>query len=712
MVDVSFSDFMAGLPSDTLGGAEAIPLMDGVTIRKVTAPVLAAFVVDQLHQASVVTSVGDSDEIVLFQSDVEKVITASNFFSWVVDKLEAVAAGSTIVSGDKLLFIDGGVLKQIDIDDVKSFLDTQGSSIGSQINALSSATLADNDQYVVAQGSTGAKTTFSAIAARVHAQFLAYMTGLTAVTTLANGDEFYVNDNGVPAKVTAEKLSEYISAKIGPDIVADSWDEYTAVGGPAAGTDEFLIQRSATGRTLTGANIASYVIATQDAASDAIAGAAGDDFIIFRSGVQQKIDIGLVSSYVINSAWSLASGSPVVTADKVVIGRGGSSYSVTVDQLADFILDGVQEEVLDWSGLDAATLASESAFLIGTGSTAEKTTLGDLETKLWTDYQVYVSGLSALTGLAGSDVFYVVDSGIPKKITATSIYDFIESQIWDKSDATPAVQSGDDIYMRRSGASYTLSVDELSSFIATAAASNFNISALGDATLSDADVFIVDEGASNTKVTVANLRSHLWTSFVSYVTGLADGGTAEDDHILYVIDTGAPTKLTVAQLWDTRFVDDAKAIKLDDFATPDDNTDLNASASRHGLLPKLSNNARQFLRGDGAWATYSSVTANAVAATGSVFGDAALLPATNVSFITSDNAAKGVALPSGAAGDIIDVINSSSTAAKLYPASGGTINGLATNAAVVIPASKGVRCFCSAANTWTAFDMTAKAATA
>jgi len=43
-------------------------------------------------------------------------------------------------------------------------------------------------------------------------------------------------------------------------------------------------------------------------------------------------------------------------------------------------------------------------------------------------------------------------------------------------------------------------------------------------------------------------------------------------------------------------------IKLDDLGTPDDNTDLNASASRHGLLPKLSNLTNEFLAGDGTWA--------------------------------------------------------------------------------------------------------------
>lgn len=47
-------------------------------------------------------------------------------------------------------------------------------------------------------------------------------------------------------------------------------------------------------------------------------------------------------------------------------------------------------------------------------------------------------------------------------------------------------------------------------------------------------------------------------------------------------------------------------IKLDDLGTPDDNTDLNASTSRHGLLPKLDNNATHFLNGQGNWVLATS----------------------------------------------------------------------------------------------------------
>jgi len=43
------------------------------------------------------------------------------------------------------------------------------------------------------------------------------------------------------------------------------------------------------------------------------------------------------------------------------------------------------------------------------------------------------------------------------------------------------------------------------------------------------------------------------------------------------------------------------AIKLDDLAAPDDNTDLDASTSKHGLLPKLGGGTSDFLRADGSW---------------------------------------------------------------------------------------------------------------
>jgi hypothetical protein len=707
--DVTFANWVAGLSVDTLTGPEKVPLVDGTTSRHVTATLLAAFVVDTLHQAAVVTTLNDADEVNVFQSDIEKIITAQNFFNWIVDKLEAIGTSATIVSGDKLVFNDGGVLKQIDIDDVKSFLDSSATSLGSQIANLSTATLADSDQYVLSQTTTARKTTFTAIAARVHSQFLAYVATLPTVSALADADSFYVSDNGVASNVTAQTIATYVRSEVGAAVVSDAWDNYAALGAPANATDVFLLERSGTGRTATGANIASYVVATQDSAAAAGSALAGDSFLIFRSGTQNKLDIGLLSTYVLASGWSATSGNPVVTADKITIGRGGTTYSVTVDQLQTFILTGIQASVLNLTGLADATLASGSFFLVGDVSTPKKATLSQLETKLWLDFQTYVSGLTALNSLEDADLFYVIEGTTPKKITGANISSYIETEMWDKSAASP-VLAGDTFWMRRSGTSYTVTATVFANYIAGVVASTIDITALPDTSYPDSAHFLIDQGANdNRKVTLANLRSHFWTQFVTHVSNSTSLTTAVDASLLYIINGGAAYKITVGDLWDYRYLADAKAIKLDDFASPDDNTDLNATTSAHGLLPKLSNNARQFLRGDGFWSTYASVTATPVAADGTNSATAAALPTTNTAFITCDLATKGVRLPTGAAGDIIEVINNDATAARLYPASGGVLNGLAADAAVVIPASKGVRCFCSSANTWVVFDMTAKA---
>jgi hypothetical protein len=55
----------------------------------------------------------------------------------------------------------------------------------------------------------------------------------------------------------------------------------------------------------------------------------------------------------------------------------------------------------------------------------------------------------------------------------------------------------------------------------------------------------------------------------------------------------------------------AGGIKLDDLATPDDNTDLNASTTRHGLLRKLSNVSTEVLNGVGSWVTTAGIDTSA-----------------------------------------------------------------------------------------------------
>lgn len=60
-----------------------------------------------------------------------------------------------------------------------------------------------------------------------------------------------------------------------------------------------------------------------------------------------------------------------------------------------------------------------------------------------------------------------------------------------------------------------------------------------------------------------------------------------------------------AKYLDSEAITAAKTVKLDDFTIPDDNTDLDASTAKHGLLKKLGGGTTNFLRADGSWAAPS-----------------------------------------------------------------------------------------------------------
>lgn len=80
------------------------------------------------------------------------------------------------------------------------------------------------------------------------------------------------------------------------------------------------------------------------------------------------------------------------------------------------------------------------------------------------------------------------------------------------------------------------------------------------------------------------------------------GGRTDDDHSIYYNQARGDARYAQLVHASRHVSTGADAIKLDDLASPDDNTDLDASTAKHGLMPKLPNTA-QALRGDGSWIT-------------------------------------------------------------------------------------------------------------
>ncbi|MDD4986341.1 MAG: glycosyl hydrolase family 28-related protein, partial [Dehalococcoidales bacterium] len=87
---------------------------------------------------------------------------------------------------------------------------------------------------------------------------------------------------------------------------------------------------------------------------------------------------------------------------------------------------------------------------------------------------------------------------------------------------------------------------------------------------------------------------------ITDLTSLTEPATGDILLVIDVSDTSMDSDGTAKQL---TIGDLVSSTKLDDLDSPDDNTDLNASILAHGLLPKLSGAATEYLNGAGAWTT-------------------------------------------------------------------------------------------------------------
>lgn len=80
------------------------------------------------------------------------------------------------------------------------------------------------------------------------------------------------------------------------------------------------------------------------------------------------------------------------------------------------------------------------------------------------------------------------------------------------------------------------------------------------------------------------------------------GGRTDDDHSIYYNQARGDARYAQLAHASRHASGGADAVKIDDLAAGDDNTDLNASTAKHGLMMKYPNTA-QALKGDGTWLT-------------------------------------------------------------------------------------------------------------
>ena len=266
MPNVAWTTFVAALSVDTIGGSEKIPVEDAGTGKHITPDLQAAYTIDQLHGASVITALTDAHQLSVFTSaDDEKIITFANVSAWVVDEIEALDVGGTIVAGDWLIYSDGGVLKRVLLSDVTTLINTSVLDL----TALAAATPGDTDLFLFGSGATPKKITMANLETELWTDFATYLSTLAENTSIAVSDKFYCTVSGTPKWVDITEMD----ARFGSAAVGD-------VVGPGAVADNAIPQWSNANNTLkAGLTLVTTITAGGMADTEVPTAQAVDEFI-------------------------------------------------------------------------------------------------------------------------------------------------------------------------------------------------------------------------------------------------------------------------------------------------------------------------------------------------------------------------------------------------------------------------------------------------
>ena len=217
----------------------------------------------------------------------------------------------------------------------------------------------------------------------------------------------------------------------------------TSVGG----SEKIPVLDGTTNKTITTTNMSDYTI-DQLAAADTATPTTGDYLSGFRSTTEKRLTLNAVSSYAVGYVFTNASeADPAVSGDMLVVDRSGTKYKVDVDTIKDYCTTGVQTDLLDVSGLTGASLNTSDYFLVVQTSTPKQTTLSAMEAKIYADFITYIGNVEEASSLADANTMYLIQSGVPKRVTLSDIADYVEDEITDAGTLATSILGDFDDYV-------------------------------------------------------------------------------------------------------------------------------------------------------------------------------------------------------------------------------------------------------------------------
>ncbi len=535
-----------------LDGDEIIACLQSSVMKQTTLATQSAFTIDTLLGASSATPT-TGDNVVAERSGTEKLFDLDDLAAYCVASGWSVASEADPANAaDKFLVNRGGTIYELDIDTVSTYVLTGIQATVLDISELSVATLSDADQYLVCQGSTGKKTTWTAIAARAHSQFDAYLVALDAAGALADADLVYLSQSGTAKKLALSDLADYVTSEEATAIVATAWDA-SAVD-PAQGTDVFVCERSDVPKTVTGAVLGAYTLTLLSGAASADPIVDADVFPLFRSGTEKTITAALLADYMSTEILADASVTPVTTfaaGDYVLLGRSGALTVITQENFTSEVLDGVQADVLDISGLATATIANNHIAFVLDGSTAKKATYSAVATYVCSTIAAYVGDQGDADPIVDTDLFLVDRNDTSYYIAASDLATYMITETWDQTAGT-TVEDGDQFLMYRSGTGYRKVTGQMiETYISGELQSDLlDFSSLDTGTVAGTDYIAITQTTTPKKATVTSLTSFVWTTIQANMEAVdAKTDPVVEDEILIQDseDSAALKRITLSQ---------------------------------------------------------------------------------------------------------------------------------------------------------------------
>jgi len=423
-----------------------------------------------------------------------------------------------------------------------------------------------------------------------------------------------------------------------------------AADSSVAGTELIPVSDSGVGKSVTITNIKQFVIDQIEAVAAGTAVTGADSIFILQGGVLKPVDIDLVAQHAIDTIWGKAAESAPASVDKLALKDDANvEKTVTLALLAEYVRATIEASILDISGLadGSGELTGTDYLLVTQGTSGKRIQLTDLNAAIYAALKTYVTALTGVVTSASTDVFYCIQGGVEKKVTLAEIATFLgnpvagpdtttingipqwsnatgtlkdgltlatalgssgddstvpsakavetalDTLVYDQGDIGAALEGTDTIVVDDGAigsAQRKCAISRIWTYIQSVfAITDINLDGGADigADLADADLILVDDGGAGTNRKCAISRA--WTYIWSKVTGATAKTTPIDADGIGIVDSAASNVvklLTFANLWTNYLAAKVAAVKIDDLTAGDDNTDLNASTSKHGLLVK------------------------------------------------------------------------------------------------------------------------------